>query len=601
MDNDTLRTASSLLRKAYSVFILLLSPFIMFWCVEFLANNPMNVWTVSTIVFNILFYELFFLLLFFLTGRLKISLIAGDVFFLLFGLVNHFVMEFRSEPIVPWDIFSAGTAAGVASNYDYTLTPTVIGCISVTLLLLVLAVFAKLPVLRFRIRAVFLLLVVCSLSSYIYALHQDKFIKAMKFDNTLFTPWFMARKNGLTTAFLMDLRYLKVEQPEGYSKEAAEELIDDAGKTDSVPADRPNIIVIMNEAFSDPAVLGDFKTNQDYIPFFRTLYSGAGNTVSGMLNVSVKGGNTANTEYEFLTGNSMRYFPAGSIPYQQYMFGPKASIVKTMKEYGYTTIAMHPYIAKGWNRNHVYDYFGFDEKLFRDEFPDAEILRKYIDDRSVYSKIGDILEEKEDDDPAFIFAVTMQNHSGYFDDYDNFDVDVHAEDCGSRILDRYLSLMKQSDEALYEFIYALSDYEEDTVIIFFGDHQPNDVVVDPVLKLHGRSSSTLGEEEYLRYQVPFIIWANYDIEEKTGIDTSVNYLAAHLMETAGLPLSDFQEAMRSVEEEIPVISTKRLVDSEGHALSPEEESADEKIKAFRYLEYYRAFDEPASDEGAAAS
>ena len=596
MDNDTLNTASSLVRKAYSVFVLFLSPFVMFWCVEFLANNPMNVWTVSTIVFNILFYELFFLLLFFLTGRLRISLIAGDVFFLLFGLVNHFVMEFRSEPVVPWDIFSAGTAASVAADYEYSLTPTVIGCISVTFLLMALAMFAKLPVLRFRIRAVFLLLIIGSLSSYIYALHQDRFIKYMKFDNTLFTPWFMARKNGLTTAFLMDLKYLNVEQPDGYSKEAAEELLEDTGQTADVPADRPNIIVIMNEAFSDPAVLGDFETNMDYMPFFRYLHGGAENTISGMLNVSVKGGNTANTEYEFLTGNSMRYFPAGSIPYQQYMFGPKASVVKTLEEYGYTTIAMHPYIAKGWNRNHVYDYFGFDEKLFRDAFPDAEILRKYIDDRSVFSRIGDILEEKEADDPAFIFAVTMQNHSGYFDDFDNFDVDVHAEDCDSRILDRYLSLMKQSDNALYEFINALSDYDEDTVIIFFGDHQPNDVVVDPVLKLYGRSSSTLGEEEYLRYQVPFIIWANYDIEEKTGIDTSVNYLAAHVMETAGLPLSAFQAAMRSVEEEIPVISTKRLLGADGQPLSPDEESADESIKAFRYLEYYRAFDEPAETE-----
>ncbi len=597
MDNDTFSTASSLIRRIYAVFVLLLSPFVMFWCVEFLANNPMNVWTVSTIAFNILFYEMFFLLLFFLTGRVRLSLIAGDVFFLLFGLVNHFVMEFRSEPIVPWDIFSVGTAAGVASDYDYTLTPTVIGCIAVTVLLIALALFAKLPVIRFRFRAIALLLVLCGLSSYIYALRQDQFIKYMKFDNTLFTPWFMARKNGLTTAFLMDLKYMKVEQPDGYTKEAAEALIDQAWNTapEAVPEDRPNIIVIMNEAFSDPAVLGEFETNMDYMPFFRHLHGGAENTVSGTLNVSVKGGNTANTEYEFLTGNSMRFFPAGSIPYQQYMFGPKASNVMTLEEYGYTTTAMHPYIAKGWNRNHVYDYFGFDEKLFRDDFPDAEILRKYIDDRSVFYRIEELLEEKEEDIPAFVFAVTMQNHSGYFDDFDNFAVDVHAEDCDSRILDRYLSLMKQSDDALYEFIDYLSDYEEDTVIVFFGDHQPNDVVVDPVLKLYGRSSSTLGEEEYLRYQVPFIIWANYDIEEKTGIDTSVNYLAAHVMETAGLPLSGFQAAMQDVEKELPIISTKRLVGADGSPLSDKEEADNESLKAFRYLEYYRAFDEPADD------
>ena len=76
---------------------------------------------------------------------------------------------------------------------------------------------------------------------------------------------------------------------------------------------KPNIIVIMNEAFSDPSVLGDFTTNEDYMPFVHSLLDGADNTISGHLNVSVKGGNTANTEFEYLTGASMAFLPYGSI------------------------------------------------------------------------------------------------------------------------------------------------------------------------------------------------------------------------------------------------------------------------------------------------
>lgn len=58
------------------------------------------------------------------------------------------------------------------------------------------------------------------------------------------------------------------------------------------------------------AILGDFQTNKDYMPYFHSM-QGADDTISGYLNVSVCGGNTANTEFEFLTGNTMAFLPQG--------------------------------------------------------------------------------------------------------------------------------------------------------------------------------------------------------------------------------------------------------------------------------------------------
>ena len=98
----------------------------------------------------------------------------------------------------------------------------------------------------------------------------------------------------------------------------------------------------MNEAFSDPSVLGDFTTNEDYMPFVHSLLDGADNTISGHLNVSVKGGNTANTEFEYLTGASMAFLPYGSIPYQQYVKKETPSMASYLSSLGYYTIAMHP-------------------------------------------------------------------------------------------------------------------------------------------------------------------------------------------------------------------------------------------------------------------
>lgn len=127
--------------------------------------------------------------------------------------------------------------------------------------------------------------------------------------------------------------------------------------------DQPNILVIMNEAFSDLSVYGDFNTTEDYMPFWRSLKK---NTVRGNLYVSVKGGNTANTEFEFLTGNTMAFLPTGSVPYQQFLNGAMPSLASQLGKLGYQTAALHPYYSTGWNRDKVYPYLGFDSEYFRD-------------------------------------------------------------------------------------------------------------------------------------------------------------------------------------------------------------------------------------------
>ena len=153
-------------------------------------------------------------------------------------------------------------------------------------------------------------------------------------DTTLFTLNVLYRNNGIAAAFLGNLRFLNIEQPSGYSVDKVEALMkqveaDEQGEEDAknepetdaqgetvqatqaetnataeteAPASSgqyPNIVVIMNEAFSDLSVWGDFATSEEVMPFFKSLQQEA---VGGELYVSVKGGNTANTEFEFLTG-----------------------------------------------------------------------------------------------------------------------------------------------------------------------------------------------------------------------------------------------------------------------------------------------------------
>ena len=94
----------------------------------------------------------------------------------------------------------------------------------------------------------------------------------------------------------------------------------------------------------------------------------------GKLYVSVKGGNTANTEFEFLTGNSMGFLPAGSVPYQQYIKQEQPSLASHLGALGYVTSALHPYRAKRAGRDKVYPLLGFDNTYFQNDFENATKL-----------------------------------------------------------------------------------------------------------------------------------------------------------------------------------------------------------------------------------
>ena len=424
---------------------------------------------------------------------------------------------------------------------------------------------------------------------YTKMLHNETIVQQkLRLYDKLFTPTTILYKDGTAVAFLMELQYLTVDKPAGYSAENAEETLASYEDT-AVPETTPNIIVMMNEAFSDPAVLGDFTPSEDYMPFVHSLMDGAEDTISGYLHVSVKGGNTANTEFEYLTGNTMAFLPQGSIPYQQYIKGEMPSIASWLKNFGYETVAMHPYNASGWDRDTVYPALGFDTFLSLDDFEGAEIIRKYVSDQADVDKIKEVYENKEEGTPLFLFNVTMQNHSSYTEEFDNFHPDVTVEGANSTSLTNYLSLLKLSDSAVEDMISYFDAQEEPTVIVFFGDHQPTDSVINPILKQNGKSASTLTEEEEaLRYKVPFFIWANYDIKEEQNVETSANYLAAQTLEAAGLPQPGYFHFLEEFSSTAPVISANHLLLSDGTFSHAEDQ--ENLLNPYASLQYYLLFD-----------
>ena len=626
----------------FNVIFFSIFPIVAFYLMEFYEHNPFEEVRFMAGFFNIILFELFAWILYFVTGRAKWALRAVFIVAMVFGLINHYVMLFRSTPFVPWDIFSIGTATSVASNYDFT--PSV-GVVVVTLIFMALIVLMHFLDFRikwkFRFRLIPTVLGILALCLFVNALQDEDFQTDNYLYPFLFTPAYMTKVNGMAVTFAMDLKFVAVDKPDGYSRQKAKELLDSYAGADknsdgaaasdnsttideeadidnannnaanntaiTDKSDYPNIIVVMDEAFSDLSVLGDFDTNTDYMPFVHSLEKGNENTITGYLNTSVCGGNTADTEFEFLTGNTMAFLPVGSIPYQQYIKSETPSLASYLKSIGYATYAQHPYYGSGWNRDTVYPLLGFDNLSFMQDYSNQRFVRKYISDETSFDKIIETYENKPDGQPAFIFNVTMQNHGGYTDTYYGFDNTVTADKLNNSALDQYLSLIKMTDEDLKSLIDYFSNVDEKTIVVFFGDHQPNDTVASSVLAANGMDYNNLSNEELkLRYQVPYVIWANYDIDEATGEDTSVNYLAANVLKAAGVPTNDYQSFLLKLKEEYPIISAVRTDKTAGKtanktsdkvsnksdkATGSKKKQADSDIlNEYKILQYYRLFD-----------
>lgn len=626
----------------FNVIFFSIFPIAAFYLMEFYEHNPFEEVRFMAGFFNIILFELIAWILYFVTGRAKWALRAVFTVAMVFGLINHYVMFFRSTPFVPWDIFSIGTATSVASNYDFAPTAGVVVVTVIFIALIVLMHFVDFKIKwKFRFRLIPTVLGILALCLFVNALQDEDFQTDNYLYPFLFTPAYMTKVNGMAVTFAMDLKFVAVDKPDGYSRQKAKELLDSytgaddnsdeaAASDNSTTIDEeadidnannnaanntaitdksnyPNIIVVMDEAFSDLSVLGDFDTNTDYMPFVHSLEKGNENTITGYLNTSVCGGNTADTEFEFLTGNTMAFLPVGSIPYQQYIKSETPSLASYLKSIGYATYAQHPYYGSGWNRDTVYPLLGFDNLSFMQDYSNQRFVRKYISDETSFDKIIETYENKPDGQPAFIFNVTMQNHGGYTDTYYGFDNTVTADKLNNSALDQYLSLIKMTDEDLKSLIEYFSNVDEKTIVVFFGDHQPNDTVASSVLAANGMDYNNLSNEELkLRYQVPYVIWANYDIDEATGEDTSVNYLAANVLKAAGVPTNDYQSFLLKLKEEYPIISAVRTDKTAGKTAnntsdkvsnksdkatgSKKKQADSDMLNEYKILQYYRLFD-----------
>ena len=561
-------------------------------------NNPFTSFSTLQVALNLAFYYIIALVAWLIVGRRNLSCGISTALFWVIGMANHYVIAFRGRTIFPGDLLTLGTAVNVAGNYNYAFdTKQALTGLGLALFLLLLLTLPRQKGrARLRLRSAVPVTAVCI--AFLAVFFGTSFLSAVGIEPSMWTT----RGNGFVLNFSVCLRYSSVSEPEGYSQEALAEIV--AGvEEDSVPVSgtgdgdvQPvNVIVIMNESFSDLTGTFDLETNQDPMPFFRSLTE---NTIRGTAYSSVFGGTTANSEYEFLTGNTTAFLPAGTVPYQMYVSDGDPSLVGQMEALGYTTIAAHPYRSSGWNRPTVYADYGFDEVYFESDFQDRAYMRGdartgYVTDRCDYENLIRWYEEKEEGQPLFLFNVTMQNHSAYQMAWTNLPKEVWLTgelENRFQTVNQYLSLVYQSDQAFEDLINYFSQVEEPTMILLFGDHQPQ-VATNFYTDVLGTNPDTATAQK--KQMVPFLIWANYDIPEAQGVELSLNYLSALLMDTANLPMTGYQKFLSQLWETAPVINTVGIRDAQGNwygenAALPEE--LDGAIEDYKVLLYNNVFD-----------
>ena len=578
--------------------LLLLLPVLAFVLVEYLNYNSWDDFTPVQIALNLAWYYLLELVFYFVRRRRRVAAakwafgIAWGI-----GMANHYLISFRGRTLFPGDFLTLRTAANVAGNYDYR--PDSMQWLTIGIFAAVLVLLSFLPREEkrpfdwrgFAPAAV-------GTAVFLAALFGTGWVEGLGIEPSMWTT----RGNGLVLNFTVCLKYMKVEKPDSYSQETLAAL---AGENPSDAADaaasadggtRPvNVIVIMNESLSDLSVLPGVESNMDAMPFLRSLTD---NTIKGYAYSSVFGGTTANSEYEFLTGNTTAFLPAGTVPYQMYVSPGDPSLVGQMEALGYTTIAAHPYRSSGWNRPTVYADYGFDEVYFESDFQDRAYMRGdertgYVTDRCDYENLIRWYEEKEEGQPLFLFNVTMQNHSAYQMAWTNLPKEVWLTgelENRFQTVNQYLSLVYQSDQAFEDLIDYFSQVEEPTMILLFGDHQPQ-VATNFYTDVLGTNPDTATAQK--KQMVPFVLWANYDIPEAQGVELSLNYLSALLMDTANLPMTGYQKFLSQLWETAPVINTVGIGDAQGNwygenAALPEE--LDGAIEDYKVLLYNNVFD-----------
>lgn len=471
--------------------------------VQFLLDSPLVfIYNVIIIFSTLCIASIFKRRVFFMT--------IVSTLWLALGVVNGAILSNRMTPFTVYDLQSVKDGLSIASNY-FKKWQIILIIIAIVLLVVgIVLLWKKAPKktevkLRRNIIAVIgaVTLTVGATGLAINSGTVDTYFPNLAYGY---------RDNGVPYCFINTWLNTGVSKPREYTEESIkmnfteEELETAVGKTKGITGDaRPNIIFIQLESLMDPTTLKDMEFSKDPIPNLRKLYKQCS---SGILTVPSVGAGTANVEFESMTGMSVKFFGPGEYPYKNILLETTCeSIPYNLKELGYSTHAIHNHRGVFYGRNSVFPNLGFDT------FTSVEYMnnvsktpKNWAKDNVLVKQMKDALESTKGKD--YIYTISVQGHGKYPTEQVLDSPKIKVTKAPTEELkwqwEYYVNQIYEMDQFVAKFIEEMEEYEEDTVVVMYGDHVPAlDNVVDGNLK-DGRNT----------YNTDYFIWSNFDMDVK---------------------------------------------------------------------------------------
>ena len=435
--------------------------------------------------------------------RTFLRILIGSAWMFL-GIVNGVLLTKRVTPFTGSDLKLFSEGLGVISKYFSVWQEALILFLVLLLLLALIAMFIKGPKYRGKLsylRNIPLVVAACLLFAGATKIELHKRLLSTYFGNIAFAYLDYGFPYCLSVTFFDT----GVSQPTGYNESLIEQIVKSEGKPEeSKTEDLPNVIFIQLETFFDPTQVRFLKFSEDPIPYFRSLmkeYS------SGFYTVPSVGAGTANTEFETLTGMSMRFFGAGEYPYKGVLKeGPAESAAYIFDSLGYQSHAIHNNEANFYSRRTVFGNIGFDT-FISEEYMDTQDDVNYsgwMKDRNLIKYITQAMDSTQQQD--FVFTVSVQGHGAYPTEpvLENPKIKVTgaATDGENCAWEYYANQLYEMDQFIEELITALEERGEDTVLFLYGDHLPTMGLMEEDL-----SSGDL-------FKTKYVMWDNMGLKRQ---------------------------------------------------------------------------------------
>ena len=318
-----------------------------------------------------------------------------------------------------------------------------------------------------------------------------------------------------------------MQKPDNYSEDtiaAIETNVETAAEqTTTNGTDGPNIICVLLESFCDPEEINFLETSEDPIPTFHYLED---NFSSGYLTVPVVGAGTANTEFEVLTGMSMQYFGTGEYPYKTILKKTDCeAIASDLSKIGYSSHVVHNNGGNFYSRANAFSMMGFDT------FTSKELMNitaltpngSWSTDDILVNETMKTLDATPGSD--FTYTITVCTHGDYPTEpvIENPAITVSGVDDAAQANQwtYYVNQLNASDRFITSLIDRLSQRDEDTVVVMFGDHLPTMGLTDDDMK-----SGDI-------YKTKYITWNNFGLEKK-DTDLYAYQLLASITDSVGI-------------------------------------------------------------------